>query len=233
MKIGIIGAMNVEVKTLKAKLEGAQKSTFTGMEFCEGKIGNTDVVIVMSGVGKVNAGCCTQILADRFNVDAVINTGVAGSLDNEINIGDIVVSTDAIYHDVDAQVFGYKPGEVPQLGTASFPADEKLRQAAVSAVKEAAPDVSVFEGRIASGDQFISKREKKDWIRDTFQAMCCEMEGAAIAQASYINHIPFVIIRAISDKADESVTESYETFEGKAAIHCANIVEHMVRNFAE
>ncbi|MCH4038770.1 MAG: 5'-methylthioadenosine/adenosylhomocysteine nucleosidase [Eubacteriales bacterium] len=231
MKIGIIGAMSAEVAALKSKMKLAGTKRRAGMEFCEGTIGNTDVVIVQSGVGKVNAGCCVQILADLFDVTHIINTGVAGSLNNDINIGDIVVSTDALYHDVDATVFGYAKGEVPQLGTASFTADEMLRASAVRAIREADPDIQVFEGRVASGDQFICDRAVKNRIRDTFHADCCEMEGAAIAQASWINGIPFVIVRAISDKADESVTVSYDEFEGKAAEHCARLVEYMVRHF--
>ena len=161
MKIGIIGAMSAEVAALKSKMKLAGTKRRAGMEFCEGTIGNTDVVIVQSGVGKVNAGCCVQILADLFDVTHIINTGVAGSLNNDINIGDIVVSTDALYHDVDATVFGYAKGEVPQLGTASFTADEMLRASAVRAIREADPDIQVFEGRVASGDQFICDRAVK------------------------------------------------------------------------
>ncbi|MCH4035968.1 MAG: 5'-methylthioadenosine/adenosylhomocysteine nucleosidase [Lachnospiraceae bacterium] len=228
MKIGIIGAMDVEIATLRKQMTAREDVTRAGMQFSCGKIGNTEVVVVQSGIGKVNAGCCVQILADMFHVTHIINTGVAGSLNNDINIGDIVVSTGAMYHDVDATVFGYQRGEIPQMGIVSFPADEVLRAAAVKAVKEAAPEVQVFEGQVLSGDQFISTREKKEDLMKNFSGYCAEMEGAAIAQASYINGIPYVIIRAISDKADESVEESYDVFEGKAAIHCANITQYMV-----
>lgn len=227
MKIGIIGAMDVEISLIREKMNVEKTCTFAGMEFSEGCIGSTPAVAVKSGVGKVNAAVCVQILIDRFNVTHIINTGVAGSLNNDINIGDIVVSTDAMYHDVDATVFGYQKGEVPQLGTVSFPADEYLIRTASGAVRAAAPDISVFEGRVVSGDQFISSREKKDAIRRDFDGMCTEMEGAAIAQAAFINKIPFVIIRAISDKADESVSVSYDEFEGKAARHCAALVLEM------
>lgn len=228
MKIGIIGAMDVEIATLRKQMTAREDVTRAGMQFSCGIIGNTEVVVVQSGIGKVNAGCCVQILADMFHVTHIINTGVAGSLNNDINIGDIVVSTGAMYHDVDATVFGYQRGEIPQMGIVSFPADEVLRAAAVKAVKEAAPEVQVFEGQVLSGDQFISTREKKEDLMKNFSGYCAEMEGAAIAQASYINGIPYVIIRAISDKADESVEESYDVFEGKAAIHCANITQYMV-----
>lgn len=230
MKYGIIGAMDVEVNTLKSHMNSNSVTTIAGMEFCEGTLGNSDAVIVKSGVGKVNAACCVQILEEHFKVDAIINTGVAGSLDNDINIGDVVVSTDAIYHDVDATVFGYQPGEVPQMGVVSFPADESLRKRAAEAIRNADSDINVFEGRVCSGDQFISKRSVKDGIKEKFGGSCCEMEGCAIAQASYINKIPFVIVRAISDKADESVQVSYEEFEGKAAVHCAKFVEYMLEH---
>jgi len=228
MKIGIIGAMEVEVATLKNQMNIKNVVTKASMEFNEGTIGNTEVVIVRSGVAKVNAGICVQILVDLFNVTHIINTGVAGSLDARINIGDIVLSTDACYHDVDATVFGYKKGEVPQLGVHAFPADASLREAAKAAIKKAAPDLGVFEGRVCSGDQFVSSPDVKKAIIDEQGGMCTEMEGAAIAQASYLNKIPFVIIRAISDKADGSDIVDYPVFEEKAAHDCAALVKEMI-----
>lgn len=228
MKIGIIGAMEVEVATLKSQMNIKNVVTKASMEFNEGTIGNTEVVVVRSGVAKVNAGICVQILVDMFNVTHVINTGVAGSLDARINIGDIVLSTDACYHDVDATVFGYKKGEVPQLGVHAFPADASLREAAKSAIKKAAPDLGVFEGRVCSGDQFVSSPDVKKAIIDEQGGMCTEMEGAAIAQGCYLNKIPFVIIRAISDKADGSDIVDYPVFEEKAARDCAALVKEMI-----
>ena len=231
MKIGIIGAMEVEVEALKSEMNVKSVVTKASMEFCEGTIGNTEVVIVRSGVAKVNAGICVQILVDLFNVTHIINTGVAGSLDARINIGDIVLSTDACYHDVDATVFGYKKGEVPQLGIHAFPADASLREAAKAAIKKAAPDLGVFEGRVCSGDQFVSSPDVKKAIIDEQGGMCTEMEGAAIAQACYLNKIPFVIIRAISDKADGSDIVDYPVFEEKAAHDCAALVKEMISSF--
>ncbi len=231
MKIGIIGAMDVEISSLKEHMKTDGIKSYAGMTFQEGTLGRTHVVVVKSGICKVNAALCVQLLADHFGVTHVINTGVAGSLDNDINIGDIVVSTCAGYHDVDATVFGYQPGEIPQQGTVVFPADEALQRAAAEAAKAAAPEIRVFRGKVLSGDQFISTREKKlQLMRDFPDGLCCEMEGAAIAQAAYVNQIPFVILRAISDKADESVEESYDIFEKKAAQHCAAIVEYMTEN---
>lgn len=227
-KIGIIGAMELELEALKEKMQIIRKEEKASMEFLEGTLNGTDVVIVRSGIGKVNAALCTQILCDLFEVTHIINTGVAGSLKNEINIGDIVVSTDALHHDVDVRVFGYPLGEVPQMGCLAFPADEKLTGLAVECCKEVNPDIAVYSGRIVSGDQFISDKQVKETIISNFGGFCVEMEGASIAHAAYLNHVPFVIIRAISDKADDSAEMDYPTFERAAAAHSAALVEHML-----
>jgi adenosylhomocysteine nucleosidase len=228
MKIGIIGAMEVEVEILKDAMDVKEIVKKASMEFYDGSINGTDVVVVRSGVCKVNAAVCVQILADTFGVTHVINTGAAGSLDARINIGDIVLSTDACYHDVDATIFGYKKGEIPQLGTQSFAADKELIEKAEAAIKKADPDLGIFKGRVCSGDQFISTQEVKDSIKNDLGGMCCEMEGAGIAQACYLNSIPFVIIRAISDKADGSQIMDYVEFENKAAHDCAALVKEMI-----
>lgn len=227
MIIGIIGAMEVEVATIKSHMSVERRLTRARMEFDAGTLGGAKVVVV-SGVGKVNAAVCAQILVDEFEVTHVINTGVAGSLDARIDIGDVVVSTDVCHHDVDATIFGYAPGEIPQLGTKAFPADEVMREAALAAVESSACDIKAFEGRVVSGDQFIANDEAKSRLADDFGGMCCEMEGAAIAQTCWLNHVPFVIVRAISDKADGSKHMLYPVFEEKAAKHCAAIVERMV-----
>jgi len=230
MKIGIIGAMEVEVESLKSAMAVKRTISKASMDFFEGTIGSTEVVVVRSGICKVNAGICVQILVDTFEVTHVLNTGVAGSLDAKINIGDIVLSTDAAYHDVDATVFGYKKGEIPQMGVLSFPADKELIEKAKAAIKTAAPDLGVFEGRVCSGDQFISDKAVKDRIIEELGGMCCEMEGAGIAQACFLNKIPFVIIRAISDKADGSDVMDYPEFEKKAAKDCAALVMEMMKS---
>lgn len=228
-KLGIIGAMDVEVDSLKAAADITEKTTIAGMEFCEGTMEGKDVVIVQCGMGKVNAGVCANTLINEFGCTKIINTGVAGSLDNRIDIGDIVVSVDAVQHDFDVQPIGYEKGEIPYTGLYAFPADKELRAAAVEAVRESAPDIHVFEGRVCSGDQFIATQEQKKRITADFGGFCCEMEGAAIAQVCYLNDTPFVVIRAISDKADGSEIVEYPVFEAKAAADCANIVQDMVR----
>lgn len=199
------------------------------MTFVSGSLNGKPVVVVRSGIGKVNASICTQILADEYKVNYIINTGVAGSLHNEINIGDIVLSKDALQHDMDATGFGYAVGVIPQMEKSIFEADERLIQIAEKCIKEDITDINAFVGRVVSGDQFISDKGKKKWIVDNFQGYCTEMEGAAIAQAAYLNNIPFLIIRAISDKADDSATEDYPTFEAKAAQHCVKLLCEMVK----
>ncbi len=228
VKVGIIGAMELEVSALKGQIKGITVKKKAGMEFCEGTIGGVNVVVVRCGIGKVNAALCVQILCDDFGVSHVINTGVAGSLNNDLNIGDILISKDAVHHDVDVTIFSYKIGEVPQLGVREFPADQGLISAAEKAIKENQPDLNYRVGRVASGDQFISSSEVKDRIIKNFEADCAEMEGASIAHGAYLNGIPFVIIRAISDKADGSAEQDYPTFEKAAAAHCAKLVADML-----
>ena len=179
-------------------------------------------------MGKVNAGICSNTLINDFGCTKIINTGAAGSLDNQIDIGDFVISTDAVQHDFDVEAIGFKKGEIPYTGLYAFTADETMRSVAVKAVKETSPDNHVFEGRVCSGDQFISTKEQKDKIISDFGGMCCEMEGAAIAQVCYLNKTPFVIIRAISDKPDETEIVEYKEFEAEAAANCAKIVENIV-----
>ena len=227
--IGIIGAMEEEVAILKEKMSDVTVLEKAGMEFFKGILGGRQVVVVRSGIGKVNAGICTQILADMFQVNAVINTGIAGSLKTEINIGDIVLSTDTMQHDVDAREFGYEIGQVPRMDTKTFPADETLRAVALQVCRQVNPEIQVFEGRVASGDQFVADKETKNKIIANTQAYCTEMEGAAIGQAAYLNKIPYLVIRAISDKADDSAHVDYPTFEREAIRHTVNLVENMMQ----
>ena len=227
--IGIIGAMDEEVNKLKEVLEDAQVSTVAGMSFFKGLFDGKEVVIVRSGIGKVNAGMCAQILADKFNVDYIINTGIAGSLRNEINIGDIVLSKDALEHDMDAVAFGYDRGVSPRMETSTFRGDEKLIAVASESCKVACPDVNVHVGRVLTGDQFISDKAVKNDLIATFDGYCCEMEGAAIAHAAYLNNIPFLIIRAISDKADDSASMDYPTFEAMAIENSVKLMKEMIK----
>ena len=226
--IGIIGAMEVEVAILKEKMEDVRIIKKASMDFYEGILAGKKVVVVRSGIGKVNAGICAQILADVFSVDAIINTGIAGSLNKNINIGDIVLSTDVVQHDMDATGFGYRKGQIPQMPVFFFNADDNLRRLAAEVCKEVNPDIQVFEGRIASGDQFVCDQEVKNRIVSEFSAYATEMEGAAIGQAAYLNEIPFLVVRAISDKADGSAQMDYSEFEKAAVDHSVRLTLNML-----
>lgn len=230
--IGIIGAMELEVEELKKAMTVSKIEKRAGMEFYEGTLSGVPVVIVRSGVGKVNAALCTQILADLFQVSHIINTGISGSLNAKLDIGDILISKDALHHDVDATIFGYKPGEVPQLGLREFPADEKLAGLAKEVCERVNPDIHAVLGRVLSGDQFISGDAVKEKLIREYQGDCVEMEGAAIAHSAYLNGIPFVIIRAISDKADNSAQTDYPVFEAAAAKHSAALVKELVKHIS-
>ncbi len=226
--IGIIGAMEEEVAALKEAMTIEENAVFASMEFCKGLLCEREVVVVRSGIGKVNAAICTQILVDKFGVDTLINTGIAGSLDADIDIGDMVISTDAVEHDMDASIFGDPIGQVPRMDTFSFPANGELVEKAKAANEEANPDIHTFVGRIVSGDQFVSSKEVKEKLVSHFGAKCTEMEGAAIAHAAYLNKVSCVIIRAISDKADNSATMDYPTFEKKAITHSVRLVKNLL-----
>ncbi len=229
-RIGIIGAMDVEIESLKESANIKEKTVIAGMEFCTGNLENKDVVIVKCGMGKVNAAICTNTLINIFKCNKIINTGVAGSLDSRINIGDLVVSTDAVQHDFNVDYLGFQKGEIPYTGLYAFEADKEMRSIALEAIKNQAPEINVFEGRVCSGDQFIYTKEQRDTITNNFGGLCCEMEGAAIAQTCYLNNVPFVIIRAISDNPDETVYVDYKVFEAEAAHRCANIIIYFLRS---
>ena len=222
--------MEEEVAALKEKMTIEEVRTTAGMEFCRGICEGQQVVVVRSGIGKVNAAVCTQILCDLFGVSAIINTGVAGSLRNEINIGDIVLSEDALQHDMDATGFGYEPGVIPRMETSVFKGDEELIALAEKVCREVNPDIQTFRGRVVSGDQFISDKAVKERIDRLFSGYCTEMEGAAIAQTAWLNQVPFLVIRAISDKADGSAEMDYSEFEMKAIEHTVRLVTGMLQN---
>ncbi len=227
-KIGIIGAMEEEVMALKDKLKVSDIRSIASLEFYAGKLSNREVVLVRGGIGKVNAAVCTQILIDCFHVDAIINTGVAGALSDELEIGDIVISRDALQHDFDATGFGYEKGTIPRMAESCFKADKGLIHIAEKASQVLSVKTNIFTKRIVSGDQFISDKEKKKVLIGEFDGFCTEMEGAAVAQACYLNKIPFVIIRSISDKADDSAEMNYSQFTQIAAANSCKLIEKMV-----
>ncbi len=231
-KLGIIGAMEIEVAILKGKLGDAKVSRVGPMEFFEGILAGLPVVIVRCGVGKVHAAMCAQTLCAQFGVTHLVNTGVAGSLDPALDICDVLVSTDAVQHDMNVNHLGYSVGQIPGLAVTAFPADETLMRYAFEASEALRPGHTRY-GRVATGDQFVSSRAQKEQIIEHTGAMCTEMEGGAIAQAAWLNGVPFVILRAISDKADDSAQMDYPTFEKLAAENCAAVTEALAKRLAE
>ena len=231
-KLGIIGAMEQEVESLLAQMQGKTSREIAGSTFFSGTLEGVDAVVVQCGVGKVNAALCAQILCDCFGVTHLVNTGIAGSLCAELDIGDLVVSRDAMYHDFDCVHFGYPYGRVPGMDVTAFPADDTLLGYAFAAAEQVNPSHTRI-GRVASGDLFVADAVQKERIVAATQALCTEMEGAAIAQTAYRNHIPFVILRAISDKADDSAQMDYPTFERIAAHRCAEVTKRLAKQLQE
>lgn len=231
-KLGIIGAMQLEVETLLGVMENKTARERAGSVFYEGELEGLPVVIVQCGVGKVNAALCAQILCDCFDVTHLVNTGIAGSLCADLDIGDLVVSRDAMYHDFDCVHFGYEYGKVPGMDTVAFPADAGLMKLAYAAAEAVHPG-HVRIGRVASGDQFVAEKAQKEKIIAVTGGLCTEMEGAAIAHTAYRNRLPFVILRAISDKADDSAEMDYPTFERIAAHRCAQVTRNLAKALKE
>ncbi len=229
-KLGVIGAMTVEVEILKSQMTELRQTDKSGMTFYEGMLGQLPAVVVVCGVGKVNAAMCVQVLCDCFGVTHLVNTGVAGSLCNELDIGDFVISQDAMYHDFDCHILNpaYPVGQVPGLPVRHFPADAGLVALAQKASDQLQTGKAIV-GRVASGDQFVAEKTAKEKIVSDTGALCTEMEGAAIAHAAWRNGIPFVIIRAISDKADDSAEMDYPTFEAAAAKCSAMLTLEMAK----
>ena len=221
--IGIIGAMEEEISNLKSHMQVEEVQTIAGMSFFKGAVKGIELVLVRSGIGKVNAGICTQILASVYGVDTVINTGIAGSLNADIDIGDIVVSTSLVQYDVDARNFGYKLGEIPRMNIVEFPADKYLIDKTQSAFNSLDLGIKLYKGMVATGDKFVSEDSLKAEIISNFHAYCVEMEGAAIAQTAMLNNMACVVIRAISDKADNSADVDYRSFEAKAIENMSKI----------
>lgn len=229
MKIGIIGAMDIETERLKSQMAVVGIREVAGMSYYSGTLEGQSVVVVTCGVGKVNAAACTQILLSEFKVDAIINTGVSGAIHSSLNVGDVVISTDCMEHDFDCTGFGYAYGIIPRMDSSVFLADEQLVQAAYEACATSDLKVNYVKGRIVSGDQFVSSAKRKQFIETHFEAYTTEMEGAAIAHVCHLSRTPFVIIRAMSDKADGSAHVNFDTFALEAAENSNRIVTGMLK----
>lgn len=229
MIIGIIGAMDEEVEILLKEIMVERKESKAKMEFSCGKLWGQNVVVVRSGIGKVNAAVCTQILIDDFNVDNIVNVGIAGGIGENINPGDVVIGESLIQHDMDTSAFGDRIGQIPRLDTFDFKCSQVLVNKAKSACIHLNESKS-FIGKIVTGDQFIADVEKIRWLKEEFEAAACEMEGGSIAQVCYLNNIPFVVIRSISDNANTGAHMDYEKFKFIAVENSVTILRNMLKN---
>ena len=228
IRIGIIGAMEEETQNLIKDMKIERSLTKARMQFNSGELYGKNVVVVTCGIGKVNAAVCTQILIDDFNVDCVINVGIAGGIREDIYPGDVVVADNLVQHDMDTSFFGDKLGQIPRIEVYDFKCDEELVNIAKESCKEL-KDNNHFTGRIVSGDQFLADAKKMLWLSEEFSALGCEMEGASIAQTCYLNNKKFVVIRSISDNAINGTHMDYETFKEKAVINSNLILKNMLQ----
>ncbi|MCD1257947.1 5'-methylthioadenosine/adenosylhomocysteine nucleosidase [Paenibacillus athensensis] len=227
--IALIGAMNEEIELLLAHMEQVEETVKAGITFRTGMFYGQRVVVCKSGVGKVNAAVTTQLLIDRFAAEAIIFTGVAGALDPELNIGDLVVSAECMQHDMDVTALGFPRGVIPFAELSVFAADERLRELAAASGEKLFPG-KVKVGRVLSGDQFVASRELVRQLHEELGGTCTEMEGAAVAQVCAMNGVPYVVIRSMSDKADGSAHVNFAEFTVQASTHSYRIVEDMIRH---
>lgn len=225
MLLGIIGAMNEEVIQLKEAMVLNETKELGGYKFYRGTLLGKEIVLVECGIGKVNAAICSTLLIQEFKVDKVLFTGVAGGLNPDINIGDIVVSTDLIEHDFNCTAFGYDYGVIPRMENSKFKADKELIKLAKKVAEKNFGKERVFTGTIVSGDEFVASNDKIKWLRDTFVGECTEMEGASVAHVCYVLNKPFVIIRSISDKANHDANMNFDEFVKLAAQNSKIIIE--------
>ncbi|WP_080146190.1 5'-methylthioadenosine/adenosylhomocysteine nucleosidase [Marinilactibacillus piezotolerans] len=230
MKIGIIAAMEQEVRVLVDHIEHKETQTIANQTFFNGTINHQEVTVVQSGIGKVNAAIATALLIQTFKVDAVMNTGSAGGIKEGLHVGDLVLSTELTYNDVDAQVFGYDFGQVPQMPT-RYQADAQLIEQVAAAAEQTG--WSIIQGLIVTGDSFIADQKRTSEIRAAFsEALVTEMEGTAVAQTCYQFDVPVIVIRALSDTADEEASVSFDTFIEQAGKQSADMVLQFLTNLS-
>lgn len=229
MKIGIIGAMDVEVAELIESMENIKKEIISSITFYEGILQGKNVVVAKCGVGKVHAAVCAQTMILKFKPDSIINTGVAGSLNSELDIADLVISDNVVQHDMDTSGLGDPVGLISGVNLINIPCPKDL----VEKIEKSARTIegtNVIVGTIASGDQFICNQDKKEYIVNNFNALCAEMEGAAIGHVCYLNKVDFCIVRAISDKADGSAHMDFPTFTKIAAKKSTQLINTFLKS---
>ncbi len=225
--IGIIGAMQAEVAALQQQMEQVQVITVSGVDFYQGRLQGKEVVVACCGVGKVFAAICAQTMILTFHPDCIINTGVAGGLVPELGVGDVTVATTLVQHDMDTSPLGDPVGLISGINVVHFPADQGLISQLIAAAAKIGCEVK--QGTIVSGDQFISQPAKKAQLQQQFQAVACEMEGAAIAHVCYVNRIPFGVLRAISDSATGDGAMEYNEFMKLAADRSVAILDQFCK----
>lgn len=230
MVVGIIGAMDEELEILLSKMNIEKVCEKANMKFNMGKIYDKEVVVVRCGIGKVNAAVCAQILVDDFKVESIVNVGIAGGLGENVCPGDVVIADNLVQHDMDATAFGDKLGQVPRLNTYDFKSSDTLVKKVKDACDSVLKDKNSFVGRIVTGDQFVSGPDKCKWLIEKFEALACEMEGGSIAQVCYLNSVPFVVIRSISDNANTGAHMEYEKFAPIAIKNSTNILEYFLKH---
>ncbi len=226
--IGIIGAMRIEVETIKSLMENKQPQTISGVEYVSGTLHGKEIVVAVCGIGKVAAAMCAQTMIIRYSPDVIINTGVGGSLSEKLNICDVAIAESLVQHDMDTSPLGDPVGLISGLNIINIPCDTAVVDKLEKCV-EALGEVKAVRGVIASGDQFIASSEKKDFIKKNFDAIVCEMEGASIAQVCFTNGVPFGVVRAVSDCADGSSHMDYGEFLPAAAANAAKLIELFVQ----
>lgn len=228
MRIGIIGAMSEEVQGFKKLLENIDEERIGNLTFYTGVMHGKDIVLLETGIGKVNAAIGATLMIEAFDVEEIIFTGVAGGINEELDLGDVVISRDLIQHDFDTSAFGDKLGMIPRMDNSIFKADDELIELAVNAGKKLKGKVIV--GRVLSGDQFIASPEKIAFLKKEFNGDCTEMEGAAVGHVCQVLDIPFVVIRTMSDKANSDAHTDYATFMRIAADNSVTLVNEMLSN---
>ena len=231
MKIGIIGAMQMEVDALQAAMESPASEIVSGITFITGRIGNHDIVTAQCGIGKVFAAMCAQTMILKFNPTLIINTGVAGGIADELNIGDVVVAEKVVQHDMDTSPIGDPVGLISGINKIYFETDAKASEALAASLAKFG--INTVRGTIATGDQFVSSSEKKVYLQNTFGAAACEMEGGSIGHVCYLNNTPFAVLRSISDKANEEATMDFPTFAKRSADGYVKVVTDFADNWIE
>lgn len=226
--IGIIGAMEEEISSLKSEVKNLEIISIAGMDFFTGEIFGKKIVLTKCGIGKVNAAICSTLLIEKFGVSKIIFTGVAGGINEKLNVGDVVVSSDLIQHDFDTTSFGEEFGQIPRMKEWIFKADKELIDSASDVCRD--NNINFIVGRVLSGDQFINSVEETDWLRETFNGDAVEMEGAGVAHVCYLFKIPFVVIRSISDKADSDSHIDFKQFCLMAAENSKKIISGILEN---